>query len=214
MNSGFIKRFGAFSSLHPAFASSVRKRFRAFPAAAALAASTLAFGLAACNVSDPDEHNEEELITTVLLAYTDTVSNLSDTVTFRDADGPGGLAPSAYDTIVLAPNRVYRVNLSLLDESHDDHAHDITAEVRDEGVDHQVFYAVAGANLVVAYRDQDANGLPLGLQTLQTTGAASTGTLTVTLKHQPGLKSASSTVATGETDVQIAFQVRVAAAGI
>jgi hypothetical protein len=167
----------------------------------------VALGFFACNVSDPHEHNEEELITTVRLVYTDTANaSNADTVVFRDADGPGGAAPTAHDTLRLAAGKTYRVSLSLLNESDPLDVEDITTEVEEEGVDHQVFYAASGVNLTMVYADQDANGLPLGLRTLQTAGAASSGTLTVTLKHQPGLKTAGGTVSTGETDVEIAFQ--------
>lgn len=185
---------------------------RALSAFAALSVLS-AFFFAACNVSDPEEHNEEELITTVLIVYTDTATGLSDTAAFRDADGPGGAAPTDHDTLVLRPDRTYRASLLLLDESHDGETGDITAEVREEGDDHQVFYVVSDAALTVAYDDEDGNGLPLGLETLQTTGAASTGDLTVILKHQPGIKNASSTVETGDTDVEITFVTRIVAAG-
>jgi len=169
------------------------------PAAALLAACT--------DVTDPGAHNEEELITSIRLVYAHAGSGSLDTVWFKDPDGSGGAAPSRHDTLKLVAGRVYDVSLALLDESHGDDVHDITVEVEEEGDEHQVFYTVAGANLSAAYADQDANGLPLGLRTTQTAGAASNGSLTVTLKHQPELKSATSTIQTGETDVQVAFPV-------
>jgi hypothetical protein len=142
----------------------------------------------------------------VRLVYTHAASGSSDTVWFRDADGPGGAAPTEHDTIRLLSGRSYSVALSLLNESNPTDVEDITAEVRDEAADHQVFYTVGGPGLSVAYADQDDNGLPLGLSTTQTT-TESPGTLTVTLKHQPGLKSSTSTIATGETDVEVTFVV-------
>lgn len=179
--------------------------FKKTPAFISMAA--LAAFLAACNVSDPEEHHEEELITSVRLVYTHAAGGSSDTVWFRDADGPGGGAPTEHDTIRLLSGRDYSVALSLLNESNPADVEDITAEVRDEAADHQVFYTVAGTGLTVAYADQDDNGLPLGLATTQTTATGSPGTLTVTLKHQPGLKGASSTITTGETDVEVTFVV-------
>jgi hypothetical protein len=162
--------------------------------------------LAACNVTDPEVHNEEELITSIRLVYTQP-GGASDTAWFKDPDGPGGAAPTRHDTLELQADRTFEASLTLLDESDAADVHDITEEVEEEAADHQVFYAVAGANLATAYADHDANGLPIGLKTTQTTGGASTGSLTVTLKHQPGLKSAASTVNTGETDVQVVFPV-------
>jgi hypothetical protein len=47
------------------------------------------------------------------------------------------------------------------------------------------------------------------LETSWTTGAASSGTFRVVLKHQPGLKSATSGSSTGETDLDITFETNI-----
>jgi hypothetical protein len=61
----------------------------------------------------------------------------------------------------------------------------------------------------VNYEDEDANGLPLGLETSWTTGAASSGKFRVMLKHQPALKTTSSTSSTGETDLDTEFTINI-----
>lgn len=185
--------------------SKVSRKFAARGFAASFIASSLL--LAACNVSDPHEHDEEELITSVRLVLTPAGGGSADTVWFRDADGPGGLAPTHHDTVRLVAGRTYAVTLSFLNESHASHAVDMTPEIREEGNDHQVFYTIEGTGLTVAYADQDDNGLPLGLSATFTTTTGTPGSVTVTLKHQPGLKSAGSTISTGETDVAIRFPV-------
>lgn len=161
----------------------------------------------ACTVSDPHEHDEGELITSLRLVLTPTTGGSSDTVWFRDPDGPGGSAPTDHDTLRLVAGRTYAVSLSFLDESSAQHVVDMTEEIRDEAADHQVFYTVAGTGLAIAYADADENGLPVGLEAVFTTTAGSPGAVTVTLKHQPGLKSENSTISTGETDVSVTFVV-------
>ncbi len=157
---------------------------------------------------DPEPEHEQELITTVVLRLEPVDKGQQVTVTYRDLDGPGGQAP-VIDNLVLKPNTVYNASLSFLDESMPSHAHDITEEIREEGSEHEVFYVVTGgANISFAktvQTDMDANNRPIGLETVATTAAASTGAVRIVLKHQPGLKSASSTIETGETDVDITF---------
>lgn len=183
-------------------------------APAVLSALSLSFLFAACDVSDPHEHDEGELITSLRLVLTHDASGTADTVWFRDPDGPGGSAPVAHDTLRLTAGRAYNVALSFLDESSPAHVIDMTDEIREEAVDHQVFYTVADSGFAVAYADEDDNGLPVGLAATFTTfatfvaeagPAGRTGALTITLKHQPGLKSATSTIHTGETDVAVTF---------
>jgi hypothetical protein len=129
------------------------------------------------------------------------------TATFRDPDGEGGNAPVKFDEIVLKPNAVYNTTITLLDESKTP-AEDITEEIEEEADDHQFFYTpTAGLNVTIAYEDKDSKQLPLGLKTKMTTGAASTGKLKVTLKHQAGTKN--NNINTGETDVELDFTTKV-----
>src|SRR5690606_5097983 len=157
-------------------------------APAVLSALSLSFLFAACDVSDPHEHDEGELITSLRLVLTHDASGTADTVWFRDPDGPGGSAPVAHDTLRLTAGRAYNVALAFLDESSPAHVIDMTDELREEAVDPQVFYTVTGPGLTVAYADEDDNGFPVGLAAVFTTTSGTPGALTITLKHQPGLK--------------------------
>lgn len=149
--------------------------------------------------------NEEELITTINLKLTENGTANAVTASFRDIDGPGGAAPT-FTELILKPNTLYNAEITVLDESKTP-AEDITAEIEEEKEDHQFFYSPTNVNLTVAYDDLDDNNLPIGLKTKITTGAASTGKLKVTLKHQPGLKN--NNIATGETDIEVEFNSRV-----
>ena len=170
--------------------------------------STIAF--TGCNedndVTDPPQPNEEELITTVELTYTNT-GNISETSTFRfaDTDGEGGNAPSETDTIKLAANATYTLAVRFLDESGTD-VEDITTEVLEEAAEHLVCYT-ATAGTAVTITDEDGNGLDLGLAADVTTTNIANGSFTISLKHQPGTKNGSCDV--GETDVEVAFVLEV-----
>lgn len=171
--------------------------------------------LIACNVSDPKDSNEQETFTTAKLSYTniaDATDKPEATIKFKDGFGHGGDVLEKNETIKLKANAVYSVELLLLDESKTP-ADTISIEVEEEGHAHQVFYTPASANLTVSYADKDKNNLPIGLKTTQTVGAVGTGTFKVTLKHQQEgttiLKSATSDVNTGETDVEVTFNVTV-----
>ncbi|KAA5541660.1 hypothetical protein [Adhaeribacter rhizoryzae] len=165
--------------------------------------------LSSCQNNDEDQAplNESELITTVTLTMQEVGTSNTVTATFRDPDGEGGNAPTKFDEIVLKPNAVYNTAITLKNESVTP-AEDITSEIEEEADDHQFFYTpTAGLNVTVAYEDKDSKNLPIGLKTKITTGAASTGKLKVTLKHQAGTKN--NAITTGETDVELDFTTKV-----
>ena len=151
--------------------------------------------------------NESELITTIKLQFTDS-ANVQPNVTFafRDPDGDGGADPVQFDTIRLAANTTYFATILLLDESQSP-ADTISNEVAEEAADHMFFFANSGVNIATTYTDSDVNGLPVGLATRWVTGTPGTGTSTITLKHQPGVKDG--TQAPGETDVEVQFRSEV-----
>lgn len=154
----------------------------------------------------PPVQNEGEVITTMRVIATDSATNtVAGTFTFRDPDGDGGAGPDIFDTIRLAANKTYLVQLVLLNETVTP-ADSISNEVLEEANDHMFFFHYSGATIVQSYLDQDTNTPPLGLglQTKWRTGAASTGTSQVILKHQPGVKDGTETP--GETDIDVTFQ--------
>ena len=110
-------------------------------------------------------------------------------------------------------NTQYTGSVELLNELETP-AEDITAEVRDEAEEHQFFFQSTASGLSVAYDDLDADGKPIGLTTTITTQGASTGTLTITLKHEPvkdasGVSMGDITNAGGETDIEVTFDVGI-----
>ncbi|GAB5527259.1 MAG: hypothetical protein Roseis2KO_51310 [Roseivirga sp.] len=168
----------------------------------------------ACSSDDPEMVNEEELITTVNVTFTNTAM-ASDVVnvSFRDLDGPGGTDPVIGD-LTLSANAEYTFTIEFLNEQETP-VEDITAEVREEGTDHQVFFLIGGtANIVTTYGDQDTNGNPIGLIGTATTGDASNGTFAIVLVHEPtksatGVNAGNIGGAGGEEDIRVQFDLRI-----
>jgi hypothetical protein len=156
----------------------------------------------------PQNNNEQEQITTLRVIVSEG-STVVDTFSFTDIDGPGGNAPTI-ENINLTANKSYSARLLLLDESKNP-VDTISSEVAEEAEEHQFFYTVSSANLTVTPTDEDANGVPVGLEATFDTGAASTGNLTIVLKHQPELKptTGDGDSSLGETDVEVTFSVNI-----
>lgn len=111
--------------------------------------------------------------------------------------------------VVLSANTLYTTKIVVLDESGAT-AEDISSEIKEEDDEHEFFFVPSPADLLtVTKTDRDSNSRPVGLESTIQTGAAKTGTLRVVLKHQPGLKSNTSTIATGETDVDVTYNIQV-----
>ncbi|MAT53055.1 MAG: type 1 periplasmic binding fold superfamily protein [Saprospirales bacterium] len=175
-----------------------------FSAKAIVLATTFAFIFSACDDDNDVVPNEQELITTVRLTFTS--GNESLVFNAIDADGPGG-NPLVVDEVNLAANTTYQLSVAFLDEQDPANAEDITEEVREESTEHLVCYEATGVPSPTGL-DLDANGKTLGLKATYTTADAASGSLKVILKHEPD-KDAANPCATGETDVEVTFNVVV-----
>lgn len=167
--------------------------------------------LNSCN-NDDTQVNEEEVITTVTTTLTGGGQTI--TLTSRDLDGDGPNAPVVTASGNLTANRTYTGAVTFLNETVSP-ADNITTEVLEEGVDHQIFYQAPSALGTFTYSDTDANGKPIGLRFTLLTGNAGSGNITVTLRHLPnksatGVASGDITNAGGATDAAVTYQVTVA----
>ena len=170
--------------------------------------------LTACGDDDgPDDDGagEEELITGVTMALTGTDGEAPVVFTLDDPDGEGG-----NDAVTmggtLEANSTYTFTTSFVGDPAE--PGELMEEIREEDEEHQVFYVARGVDIDVAYSsaDADADGNPLGLSGELTTGDAGSGTLVVTLRHEPnkdasGVADGDITNAGGETDVEARFPV-------
>ena len=176
---------------------------------------------------DPDApscENEEEIITDVILTWTPVGGGDPIVATAKDPDGEGVLDLAVEGPVNLLESTEYMLSIQLRNEVEGE---DITAEIMEEDDEHMFFFAFtdevflspAGDGNVdnredpVNYNDQDENGLPVGLSTGWTTECgeeSASGTFRLILKHQPGIKSATSTVDDGGTDLDLTWTVNVA----
>jgi hypothetical protein len=162
---------------------------------------------------DKVEENEEEVITTMKLTFVPVGGGATLTYQFDDPDGPGGTAPTK-DEIVLAPSKTYAVTVQLLNKTVNP-AEDITLEVDEEAEAHRFYYLPqAGSNITIAGFDNDANGVPVGISSVWTTGAAATGKVKVTLRHYPATppnKASNDPVDSpkSSTDIEVEFNTKI-----
>ena len=172
--------------------------------------------LSSCSDDDDDNPqviNDQEVITTMTIELTPQGEGSIVTLQIRDLDGEGGEDPEITGGTLLA-NTTYNATIELLDETDLDDVEDITEEIEEEDDEHQFFFSTTGGIGSVEYLDFDDNQLPLGLSFSLATGGAASGTLTVTLRHEPtkdadGVADGDITNAGGETDIETTFDITV-----
>ncbi|MCW1147089.1 type 1 periplasmic binding fold superfamily protein [Flavobacterium lacisediminis] len=158
--------------------------------------------------------NEEEVITTVTTTLVGGGQTI--TLTSRDLDGDGPNAPVVTVSGNLVAGTTYTGSTTFLNELADP-IEDITTEIVEESLDHQIFYFLSGAlgNITYSATDLDSEGNPIGLHFNFVAGTSgTTGTLTVTLRHlpnktAPGVSEGSITNADGNTDAEVYFPITV-----
>ncbi len=178
-----------------------------------------ALTFSSCNNDDDDSIpvNEEELITTVTAIYTPVDGGTAVTLQYKDLDGEGANAPLITVSSAFAKNKTYNGTVTFKNESVNP-AEDITPEIVEEGVDHQLFYQTTGTLNAFTYgtasSNFDKNGKPVGLQSIFTTTEAASGNITITLRHEPNKSAANVsagdiTNAGGSTDAEVSFPISV-----
>lgn len=170
--------------------------------------------LMSCEKDDPVIPNEEEVITTLTYTLTPAGGGTPVVLTFQDLDGDGGGAPTITDDAILQANSTYNGSVGLLNEAEDP-AEDIGLEVLEESLEHQFFFQSSIQGLTIVYADVDELGMnPLGLESTLTTGGVGSGSITITLKHEPlkdapGVSDGDISEAGGETDIAVTFPIDV-----
>ena len=169
----------------------------------------LAIAMVGCSDDDaPVVINQEEVITTVVLTLTPQSGN-QVVLTTIDLDGDGPDVPETSVSGSFSENTQYQGAVRFLNETETP-AEEITDEVLEEADEHQVFYTISeGLNITTTYLDFDSNGNPLGINITLVTGEASSGSLTVTLRHEPVKPNDGLDSAGGETDVTTTFDVSI-----
>jgi hypothetical protein len=180
---------------------------------------------------DPEPENVPELITKITLKFSPVGGGDVITTTATDPDGEGVQDIQVDGPINLVKDKQYTLTLELINGLYQqgEDGYDVTEEVEEEGDEHQFFFRfsegifsspngtgnikdnASSAVGSINYLDEDADGRPIGLSTSWTTASlATTGkSFRVILKHQPDIKSTTSTSLDGESDLDITFVVNV-----
>ena len=157
----------------------------------------------------PEPINEEEVITTMIVTLVNHM-NGSDVVTMQtqDLDGDGPNAPEVNVSGPLTAGTSYSGSIEWLNEMEDP-AEIVTEEILEEDDEHQVFFSAAGVGMEFVYMDFDGNGNPLGTQFVLAPLEAGSGSVTITLVHEPEKPNDGSPPAGGSIDMQTTFPVTV-----
>ena len=164
----------------------------------------------------PAPINEEELITDAYIIFTDAGGNTYEWHAATDEgfghDHGGGEHEEGEIHIhgdTLPAGTVLQAEIILLNRSVSP-IDTISHEVLAEGDEHQFFFIPEGIDASFSYLDQDEDGLPIGLLSQWTTGAAGSGEVKVFLRHglnksAAGVSNGDMTNAGGSTDLEIHF---------
>jgi len=196
--------------------------------------SILVLGMIGCSdVEKEDDHHHDHnhgLPTTAILTFTDAGGAESSFTWVRIDEHDEAVV----DTVVLAvEDGPYTLSVEVWNEAEDP-AEDITPEILQYDDEHQFFFtgdAVVGpatgdnADALIdhAYADEDADGLPVGLDNTADAIAAGEGSMDVMLRHLPPengqavkVEGLAATVAEegfsgigGDIDIDVTFPVLV-----
>ena len=91
----------------------------------------------------------------------------------------------------------------------EDPAENVTEEIVEEQDEHQVFFSAAGVGMEFVYMDFDSNGNPVGTQFVLAPLGTGSGSVTITLVHEPAKPNDGLDTAGGSIDIQTTFPVTV-----
>lgn len=157
----------------------------------------------------PEQAHEEELITTLKVTLTPSGGGAPISLEYRDLDGDGNEPAVITVSDNLAAGVTYN-GVIVVSNDAENPAEDITKEVKEENLEHQFFFTPGGdLDVTTSYSDSDDDGNDLGIEFTLTAGAASSGTLTFTLRHEPTKPNTGLSDAGGETDIAASFNLTV-----
>ena len=192
-----------------------------------------AIAIVSCSDDDdaPEEENEVEVITDVVLVFTPTGGGTAIRATANDPDALGAQPLAVQDDpIVLSASTTYRLTFEIENGADPTDVEDIVEEIKGEDDEHQLFFSftegafsdpagngnIDTASDPINYEDedsvaQDGSGNPVGLITTWTTSdtALPSGSFRVTLKHQPDIKSSTTGANDGDTDFNLVFDLEI-----
>lgn len=165
----------------------------------ALAATAVLFS--ACK---KDKATENEVITKVVVHLTGVGNTFDAEFEAVDADGDGIF--NTIDQIELPLGSTFNCHLHVYDETKTP-VDDITGEIEAENTVHLFVLKSTVGGLIISNLSTDNNGAPFGLESNWATTVAGTGTVQISLHHEPTDKTA--TDPGGEIDFDVTFPLKV-----
>jgi len=174
---------------------------------------TALFALGACGESSTAPGGETEVISRVTVTLTPSGGGAALTAYIDDSDGNGPTAPSAQvGTLTVARGTTYTGSVKFENRLVNP-VEDITTEVRAEANEHRVFYTASSTGVTITTTDVDGQNRPLGVsftKAVAANAATGAGTMAVVLCHYDAApKVGTATTCTGETDINVTFNVTV-----
>jgi hypothetical protein len=165
-----------------------------------------------CKKEDHEPHDDNELITTVDLIFTDANKKVS-TFSFQDKDGDAKTPPEKFDKITLDKNMAYTMEIKVYDETKNP-KEDITEQIKLESDVHLFVFKIDPVALFsLKAIDKDKNGLPIGLLSSGTTqNVVGAGKFNLILKHQPpvnGKAVKTGNEAGGSSDIDLNYDLSI-----
>jgi len=189
----------------------------------------IASGWMGCSVHEPTPENVPELITRATLTFTPAPgsSGVVVKVTATDPDNIGPKDIQVDGPIQLTRGVQYSMTITLFNDLYapTDPGYNVSDNVQKHGEEHQFFFSwtaglfdnpegngnIDNRNDPLNYTPPgDVNGRPIGLITAWLASSiphSGDNTFRVLLKHQPGLKSDTSSSGDGETDLDLTFVI-------
>lgn len=174
------------------------------------------FSFTSCDNDDPENVNEEELITTVTTELSAGGSVI--TLTSKDLDGDGPNAPVVTVSGDLKVNTTYTGAIKVANESGSSSIN-LNPEIIAEGDEHQFFYqaplSIGSFKYSEVNGNKDVNGRYIGIIFTLTTGKTPTeGEIKIILRHKPikgapGVSDGDITNAGGATDAEVTYKVKL-----
>ena len=152
--------------------------------------------------------NEEEVITTMIVTLVGDGDGSIVTMQFRDLDGNGPDIPVITVSAPIWAGQSYSGSIVWLNETEDP-AENITLEIVEEAEDYQVFYSNGGVEMEFYYTDFDSNGDFLGTQFTLNPLYWGSGSVTITLVHEPMKPNNDLESAGGEISFQATFDIEI-----
>ena len=166
-----------------------------------------------------DDEGAPQVVTQLILVFTPQQGEGTEILSFTYRGDAIDQNVITKDEIILSKTTLYNVELRMQSEIGISPI-DLSAVIRSEGDEWQVFYNVSTQQVDWNYADSDINGLPIGIDTRATISGAGSGTVIITVNEQrvqengtatkvSGYGIADGISAPGETKIQVTFNLTV-----